>query len=138
MKKSQSFDSSIANLDTYIGKRLKSRRGSLNISQTNLGKSIGVTFQQIQKYEKGANRISASKLFEISRKLCTPMSYFFDNFDNNILEVEEDKPIYELENSKKKETIELLRAYYKIFDPLIRKKILEIIRRFNSITTQSP
>lgn len=66
-------------IDIYIGKKIRIRRRELGMNQTDLGKKIGITFQQIQKYEKGSNKIVASKLFDLSKIMDVPISYFFKN-----------------------------------------------------------
>ena len=68
-------------IDLHVGNRVRTRRKSLNISQTELANGLGLTFQQVQKYERGLNRISASKLFEISRALKAPIAFFFEGYD---------------------------------------------------------
>src|SRR5271170_2236566 len=65
-------------IDVHVGLQVRLRRKELKISQEKLAESLGLTFQQVQKYERGANRISASKLYEIARALRAPVSYFFD------------------------------------------------------------
>ena len=67
-------------INLYIGKQIRLRRRFLKLTQTKLGEEIDVTFQQIQKYEKGQNKISASKLFELAKKMTVPVGYFFDEF----------------------------------------------------------
>ncbi len=66
-------------IDIHVGARVRLRRNLLGLSQTDLGKAVGVTFQQLQKYEKGTNRISPSRLFNLSRVLDVPISYFFED-----------------------------------------------------------
>ncbi len=73
-------------VDVHVGQRLRLRRKLAGLSQTELGEKIGVTFQQLQKYESGANRISASRLFDLSRVLDVPVSYFFDEMTKNVSE----------------------------------------------------
>ncbi len=68
-------------IDLHVGSRVRTRRKSLDISQTELALGLGLTFQQVQKYERGLNRISASKLFEISRALKAPIAFFFEGYD---------------------------------------------------------
>lgn len=119
-------------LDKHIGERVKTRRIALGISQNKLGIHLGVTFQQIQKYEKGINRISASTLYRIAGALSVDYSYFFEGFGSHILK-EENVPAYEYDSSKKKETTELLKAYYKISSPAVRKKLLELIKSFANV-----
>ena len=73
-------------IDAYVGSRIRLRRTLLGLSQERLGDSLGLTFQQVQKYERGANRVGASRLFEISRVLDVPISYFFDDMPEDMLE----------------------------------------------------
>jgi transcriptional regulator with XRE-family HTH domain len=127
----KSFRSS---LDSYIGKRVKARRSFLGISQEKLGSYLGITFQQIQKYEKGVNRISTSTLYSIANILAVDLSYFIEGYQQATSLGEGDKPVYELDQTKKKETSDLLRSFYKITNPAVRKKILELIK---SIATAS-
>ena len=68
-------------VDVCVGKRIRERRQYLNVSQEKLAESVGITFQQIQKYEKGYNRVSSSKLFDIAQFLCTSIEYFFQGVD---------------------------------------------------------
>ena len=70
-------------MDVHVGKRLKVRRSLLGLSQEKLADAVGLTFQQVQKYEKGINRISAGKLFQFSQFLNVPVSYFYDNVENS-------------------------------------------------------
>jgi len=73
----------VTNIDIHVGKKLKLRRINLGLSQQKVGKLMKITFQQIQKYEKGENRISAGKLYKLSKILKVPIIYFFDGLDNN-------------------------------------------------------
>lgn len=77
-------------IDVNIGEKIKIRRRELGMSQTDLGKQIGVTFQQVQKYEKGSNKIVASKLFDLAKIMDVPIGYFFEGVNNN-LPMQEDK-----------------------------------------------
>ncbi|MDR1982388.1 MAG: helix-turn-helix domain-containing protein [Holosporaceae bacterium] len=120
-------------LDSHIGSRVKFRRTSLGISQEKLGSYLGITFQQIQKYEKGINRISASTLYNIANVLSVDISYFIEGYKNTQSLNESDTPIYEIDLTKKKETSELLRSYSKITAPLVRKKISELVRSISSL-----
>ncbi|MDR1561017.1 MAG: helix-turn-helix domain-containing protein [Holosporaceae bacterium] len=128
--------SSYKDLDLYIGNRVKFRRSALGISQDRLGMYLGITFQQIQKYEKGVNRISASTLYNIANALSTDFAYFVRGYQNSSLR-ENNVPSYEFDNSKKKESMDLLRSYYKITDPVVRKKILSIIKTFATTTSKN-
>ncbi|MDR0753485.1 MAG: helix-turn-helix domain-containing protein, partial [Holosporaceae bacterium] len=114
--------SSHDDINLYIGKRVKARRAFLGISQEKLGSYLDVTFQQIQKYEKGTNRISAGTLYYIAGILEVNVSYFTDGFRQMSSLNEESKPTYNPNQSKNKEMTELLRFFHKITDATIRKK----------------
>ena len=120
-------------IDMHVGARVKARRKVLGLSQERLGECLGVSFQQIQKYEKGTNRMGASRLHEISIALQIPIEFFFDglNLDtkqpsNGFAEVEADT--YALDFMATKEGLELQERFSRINDPLIRKKILELVK----------
>jgi len=125
-------------VDTHVGKRLRMRRTILGMSQEALGNVIGVTFQQIQKYERGANRIGAGRLFDFSQSLNVPVSYFFEDLnDNNKIPGEgennyhlADSSVQEFEHERlsSRETLEMMRSYYRINDPQIRKRSVDLIR----------
>ncbi len=122
-------------VDTHVGNRLRQRRALLGMSQTDLGKAVGLTFQQVQKYERGFNRISSSRLFEFSKVLDVPVAHFFDGADvaSNTAKRKPgrpkatDKPV-EAELNTKRETLELVRAYYKIRSKSLREKTRDLIQ----------
>jgi len=127
-------------VDVYVGSRIKLRRTLLGISQERLGDALDLTFQQVQKYERGSNRVSASKLFTISEVLDVPISYFFDGLGaegrgDGLREPA--SPAFEHEQLSRKESIDLLKAYYEIDDPKIRRKVIEIIRTLAQSTRDS-
>src|SRR5918997_2450260 len=106
-------------IDIRVGARLRLRRNMLGLSQEKLGELIGLTFQQIQKYERGANRIGASRLHELSRVLDVPVSFFFDDTDpvrapamGDVGELPAED--VEADLLRKPETVELVRAYFTI------------------------
>ena len=123
-------------VDVHVGARLRVRRTLMGMSQTMLGEAIGLTFQQMQKYEKGANRISASRLFALSGVLDVPIEYFFDDMPTAVAATSpvvgggkaKKPPSYELDPMAKRETLQLVRAYYKITDPEIRKRLYELAK----------
>lgn len=130
-------EASLKHIDEYVGKQLRLRRTFLGISQEKLGASMDLTFQQVQKYEKGLNRISAGRLYEISKILSVPISYFFDDIDNNLNKLKtipytpglaEEKSDFDYNPMKKKESVDLLRAYYNIKSPAVAKKILDLVK----------
>jgi transcriptional regulator with XRE-family HTH domain len=122
-------------IDTYVGKRLKARRQLLGMSQEKLGGAVGVSFQQVQKYESGANRVGASRLMQLARVLGTSVAYFFEGFTPPKAEggqaprlavAEERAPIDDTV-FQKKETIDLLKAYYALPEPT-RKHVLRMVK----------
>jgi len=121
-------------VDTHVGSRLRQRRALLGMSQTDLGKAVGLTFQQVQKYERGFNRISSSRLFEFSKVLDVPVAHFFDGMDAAAVGAKRkpgrpraaDKPT-DGDLNTKRETLELVRAYYKIRSKSLRTKTRELI-----------
>ncbi|MBR2298982.1 MAG: helix-turn-helix domain-containing protein [Alphaproteobacteria bacterium] len=115
-------DNSPNPIDIYVGIRIKTRRRVLNLSQEELGEKLGLTFQQIQKYERGINRVGASRLWDISRALGVSMDFFFDNMPKDIQNlspavIKNGTHFTALESSddplKAQETLELVRDYYK-------------------------
>jgi transcriptional regulator with XRE-family HTH domain len=117
-------------IDVQVGARVRQRRTLLGMSQTHLGKAVGLTFQQVQKYENGANRISASRLFEFAKVLDVPVSFFFDAMPKEATKpaAKHVAPPKGKDELTKRETLELVRAYYKITDPAVRKAISDMVR----------
>lgn len=124
-------------IDVHVGRRVRKRRVMLGLSQTGLAKSIGITFQQIQKYEAGKNRIGAGRLFEISEILEVPVTFFYQELPranrNRALsdETEQEEYINDSEINDR-ETLELVKAYHKILDSNLRKKLLETIKHISA------
>ena len=112
-------------IDVHVGSRLRMRRTLLGMSQMKLGEALGLTFQQIQKYERGANRIGSSRLFKLSKILDVPVQFFFDELKDHqgqttsTVAHQLDKQILE-----KRETLEMVRAYYGLPAP-VRKAFFE-------------
>ena len=130
-------------VDVHVGARLRLRRTLLGMSQEKLGEAVGLTFQQIQKYERGANRIGASRLFELSQVIGVPVSYFFEEMSAQVkatrgAHVEmEDSSADEPDPLTRRETLELVRAYYKITDPKVRKRMFELTKSLaNSVEAE--
>ncbi len=124
-------------IDAHVGARVRLRRTLLGLSQEKLGDALGLTFQQIQKYERGANRIGASRLFDLSRVLDVPVSFFYDDMSTDLTETTPGKIAdardhanadQDLDPMAKRETLELVRSYYKVSDPMVRKKIFELVK----------
>ncbi len=132
-------------VDVHVGARLRQRRTLLGMTQPNLGDAIGVSYQQMQKYECGTNRISASRLFDLSRVLDVPVEYFFDDMPTAVAASSpatkrggkaKKPPSYEPDLIHKRETLELVRAYYKIIDPEIRKRLFEMTKTLGAATSK--
>ena len=124
-------------VDIHVGARVRLRRTLLGMSQEKLGKALGLTFQQVQKYERGANRIGSSRLFQLSKILDVPVSFFFDEMTTDTTQkadgmAEGNKQVFEVDKLSRRETLELARAYYKITDPSVRKKIFEMVKAVGS------
>lgn len=129
-------------VDVHVGARIRLRRTLLGMSQERLGDALGLTFQQVQKYERGVNRVGASRLFDLSRILDVPISFFYDNMPGGqaggslpgsspaagFAEGQEGYADASDEVMNKRETLELVRAYYRIADPTVRKRMFELIK----------
>ncbi len=131
-------------VDVHVGARLRQRRTLLGMTQTNLGKALGVGFQQVQKYENGMNRISASRLFALSRLLDVPVEYFFDDMPTAVAASSpaqgggrtKKPPRYEPDPMAKRETLELVRAYYKIKDADVRKRLYAMVKTLGAAASK--
>ncbi len=133
-------------VDVHVGARLRVRRTLLGMTQTSLGEAIGLTFQQLQKYETGTNRVSASRLFDLSRVLDVPIAHFFDDMPTAVAASSsankkrgraKKPPSYEPDPMAKRETLELVRAYYKISDPQIHRYLREMTKAAGTAVSRS-
>ena len=125
-------------IDVHVGARLRQRRILLGMSQTALGKAVGLSFQQVQKYENGGNRISSSRLFEFAKILNVPVSHFFEEMAPELAKGRRkfgrpkinasDEP----DNNTKRETLQLVRAYYKIRNDGVRQTIRVMVQALAS------
>lgn len=119
-------------VDIHVGSRVRLRRTMLGMSQEKLGESLGITFQQIQKYEKGSNRIGASRLQRISEVLNVPVSYFFEDLAGSAGGAgglhESSGPDYVVDFLSTAEGLQLNRAFVKIGDSKVRRRIIELVR----------
>lgn len=128
-------------VDTHVGAKVKSRRLMLGLSQEELAKSIGLTFQQVQKYERGTNRISVSRLTEISRALKVPIDYFLEGCASVVLGTgggvkktamrgvsDTPQAMLEPDPMTKRDVLELIRAYEHISTPHLKKQLLEMAK----------
>ena len=116
-------------VDVHVGNRIRLRRTLLGLSQEKLASMLGLTFQQVQKYERGMNRVGASRLWDISKVLEVPINFFYEDMDKSVANqsprmfsipegdldfLEEEEEIYNDDPMQRQETIELVKAYYKI------------------------
>lgn len=129
--------------DAHIGRRVQKRRRELGLSQEKLGERLGVTFQQVQKYEKGTNRIGAGRLHSISEVLETPIEFFFDGLSSPSspegFAEGENQPSLEDRRASEAEAARVAAEFEKIGDPKIRHSVLELVRSIASTSgTRSP
>jgi transcriptional regulator with XRE-family HTH domain len=134
-------------IDVHVGARIRLRRALMGLSQERLGEALGLTFQQVQKYERGINRVGASRLYDLSRALDVPISFFFDDMNTPAAEgVFVPSPTGGARRSygfadrqdslgapgnnpaNSPEAEELVRAYFRITDPAVRKRVFDLIK----------
>jgi len=111
-------------VDTYVGRRIRQRRWMLGVTQQQLGAALGISLQQVQKYETGVNRVSASRMWHIGSVLKVPVSYFFEGAEVGANEAED---VVEAPINADKETLDLIRSYYAIPEAY-RSRILDLAR----------
>lgn len=129
-------------VDVFVGQKLKARRTLIGMTQEKLAEATGITFQQVQKYEKGRNRLSASRIFQFSRVLNIPVAYFFEGFFSSDTLIglqagfaDNEQEPFEAEIDThdnvmlQKETIDLVRTYYTITDEKLRKDFLKMLKQ---------
>ncbi len=122
-------------IDIHVGSRVRLRRMMLGMSQEKLGENLGITFQQIQKYEKGTNRIGASRLQHIARVLTVPVSFFFEDAPGAVTPepdaagmAERPSASYVVDFLSSSEGVQLNKAFIRIRDPKVRRKVIELVR----------
>jgi len=125
-------------IDIHVGRRIRAQRNARNMTQQQLARQIGVTFQQIQKYEKGTNRVSASRLQEISEKLNVPVAFFYASPEEDAASRENEAarrfaedgaaPLCPGDPCTAAEGNQLMRAFNQIRDPLVRRKIIDLAK----------
>jgi transcriptional regulator with XRE-family HTH domain len=114
-------------VDVHVGNRLRTRRLLIGMNQEALARRLGLTFQQVQKYESGANRVSASRLKRIADVLAVKVGYFFIGLQGSETELSPEETIRR-ELMQRPETLELVRLYYKIADQRVRSQFLEMVK----------
>jgi len=130
-------------VDIHVGNRVRQRRMSLGMSQERLGAALGLTFQQVQKYERGANRIGASRLFDLSRVLDVSVSFFYEDMSDEtraqtpsqLLGRRQSEAALDMaqDPETRRETLELVHAYYRITDVAIRKRVFELAKTLGAV-----
>ncbi len=125
-------------VDAHVGRRVRLRRTLMGMNQSALGQAVGISFQQIQKYERGTNRMGSSRLYQFSQILDVPVPFFFDEMpkevaarppsvsDAQVAGGEEDR-------MARRETLELVRAYYRISDPRDRRRAREFVKLISDL-----
>jgi transcriptional regulator with XRE-family HTH domain len=125
-----------ANLvDEHVGARVRLRRMLLGMSQEKLGECLGLTFQQVQKYEKGVNRIGASRLFDLAQVLGVPVQFFYDELTSNAAEstmaigfAERPAETYVVDFLSSRDGLDLNKAFVRITDPKVRRSVIDLVR----------
>lgn len=127
-------------IDKHVGSRVRMRRMMLGMSQEKLGDALGLTFQQVQKYEKGTNRIGASRLQQISHILQVPVEFFFDGAPDLVVRPggmsEAPSPAYIADFLATSDGLALTRAFMRISDPKLRRRIVDLVESIAGEETQ--
>lgn len=138
-------------IDVHVGNRIRLRRTLLGLSQEKLASLLGLTFQQVQKYERGMNRVGASRLWDIGKVLEVPINFFYEDMDKDVANqsprmfsaadaqsqqsfLNEDEAVYDADPMQRKETIELVKAYYKIPNRKAAKHMFDLIIAMSKTT----
>ena len=118
-------------VDIHVGRRIRMRRTLMGMSQEKLGTAVTLTFQQIQKYESGANRVGSSRLFQFSKVLSVPVSFFFDDMPPEVsgapAGLREDTVPFNDDIMTKRESLNLVRHYYRLPNERIRKHVRDLL-----------
>lgn len=136
-------------IDVHVGNRIRLRRTLLGLSQEKLASLLGLTFQQVQKYERGMNRVGASRLWDIGKVLEVPINFFYEDMDKSVasqsprmfsiqnakpIMLSEDEENFDLDPMHRQETIELVKAYYKIPNRKAAKHMYDLIMAMSKTT----
>lgn len=127
-------------IDIHVGQRIKTRRVGLRISQTEIGNALGVTFQQVQKYENGANRVGASNLYKMAQALDVEVSYFYEDMPSSSkLKSLSDNPAASFEHDpmSQPESIKLVHNYFRIISPAVRNRVFQLVKSISDQTSFS-
>lgn len=129
-------------VDVHVGARIRLRRTLLGLSQENLADAVGLTFQQIQKYERGINRVGASRLYEFAKILNVPIGFFFDDMSDEV----SNSPVHGVARATaqdndllgKSEVREFVRLYYLISDRAMRRRIFDLVKSMAARSEKPP
>jgi transcriptional regulator with XRE-family HTH domain len=127
-------------MDIHVGARVRLRRMLVGMSQEKLGEQLGLTFQQVQKYEKGVNRIGAGRLHELGQVLGVPVQFFYEQAPGGTVEAgfaEKGADGYVVDFLSSREGLELNKAFVRITDPRVRRTVLDLVRSLASDSDQS-
>ncbi|MDE3016276.1 MAG: helix-turn-helix transcriptional regulator [Pseudomonadota bacterium] len=118
------------NIDAHVGSRLRMRRTMMGLSQSKLAEAIGITFQQVQKYEKGSNSMNANRLYEFSQLMQIPVSYFFEEIENRVvfLHANIPKDLDSFSMPSDRESLEIMKAFKRINSWPVRKRVADLVR----------
>ena len=126
-------------IDVYVGHQIRQRRTSLGISQEQLATVLGISFQQVQKYERGLNRVGASRLYDMMRALDVPIGYFFEDAPGStprplggLRGLRETQQALDTDILNRRETLDLVRAFTRINDAAVRRHVLDLVRSLGS------
>lgn len=138
-------DSAVSAIDSYVGSRIRLRRAIVGYSQERLAEEMGITFQQVQKYERGLNRVSAGRLWKLAKILGVSVNFFFEDMDDNFQSTIpaqiggalcccEEAPPIEDNVLERRDVLELVRYYLLISDPKVAKNIVDLVKSLTPIS----
>lgn len=120
-------------IDAHVGKRLRLRRTMMGLSQEALARAVGITFQQVQKYEKGTNAMNANRLYEFAKFMQVPISYFFEGLEQagSAAGFSEESATFDHSGAKTvsdRESLEMMKAFKRIKEQTVRKRLADLVR----------
>jgi len=121
-------------VDAHVGKRLRLRRTMMGLSQEAVAKAVGITFQQVQKYEKGANAMNSNRLYEFAQFMHVPVAYFFEGLEHGAADAqmgfaeESEKFDHNIKRVSDRESLEMMKAFKRIKEQIVRKRLADLVR----------